>query len=443
MFYQKIKRKIKMEIIEVNAREVLDSRGNPTVEAEVTLEDGSFGSAIVPSGASTGSKEAVELRDGDKKRYLGKGVLKAVENVNTIIAEKVIGMDAFDQRELDKVMIDLDGTDNKGKLGANAILAVSLANAHAAANSLNVPLYRYIGGTNAHVLPVPMMNVINGGAHAGWVNDIQEFMIVPVGAPTIREAVRWGAEVFHNLKSILKGKGLTTSVGDEGGFAPKLNSAKEVLDTMCEAVEKAGYKLGSEFYFALDCAASEFYGKKKGEEVGDKNYYIDGQKMDSAALIKYYGELIKSYPIFSIEDAMEESDYEGWKAATKELGSKIQFVGDDLCVTNPKLVQKCIDEGMANAVLIKLNQIGSLTETLDAISLSQRNKYNTIVSHRSGETEDVTIAHVAVATNSGQIKTGSASRTDRIAKYNELMRIEEDLGDQAVYAGKSILKGNK
>ena len=429
-----------MEIVEVKAREVLDSRGNPTVEADVVLEDGSFGTAIVPSGASTGSREACELRDGDKSRFLGKGVLKAVENVNTIIAEKVIGLDAFDQRELDKTLIELDGTPNKTRLGANAILAVSLANAHAAANALNVPLYRYIGGTNAHVLPVPMMNVINGGAHAGWVNDIQEFMIVPVGAPTIREAVRWGAEVFHNLKAILKKKGLTTSVGDEGGFAPKLNSAKEVLDTMCEAVEKAGYKLGSDFYFALDCAASEFYGKKKGEEVGDKSYYIDGQKMDSASLIKYYGELIKTYPIFSIEDAMEESDYEGWKAATKELGSKIQFVGDDLCVTNPKIVQKCIDEGMANAVLIKLNQIGSLTETLDAISLSQRNKYNTIVSHRSGETEDVTIAHVAVATNSGQIKTGSASRTDRIAKYNELMRIEEDLGDQAVYAGKSILK---
>ncbi len=429
-----------MEIIDIKAREVLDSRGNPTVEADVVLEDGSFGTAIVPSGASTGSREACELRDGDKSRFLGKGVLKAVENVNTIIADKVIGLDAFDQRELDKTLIELDGTPNKTKLGANAILAVSLATAHAAANSLNVPLYRYIGGTNAHVLPVPMMNVINGGAHAGWVNDIQEFMIVPVGAPTIREAVRWGAEVFHNLKAILKKKGLTTSVGDEGGFAPKLNSAKEVLDTMCEAVEKAGYKLGSDFYFALDCAASEFYGKKKGEEVGDKNYYIDGQKMDSASLIKYYGELIKTYPIFSIEDAMEESDYEGWKAATKELGSKIQFVGDDLCVTNPKIVQKCIDEGMANAVLIKLNQIGSLTETLDAISLSQRNKYNTIVSHRSGETEDVTIAHVAVATNSGQIKTGSASRTDRIAKYNELMRIEEDLGDEAVYAGKSILK---
>ncbi|MDD2840200.1 MAG: enolase, partial [Rickettsiales bacterium] len=296
------------------------------------------------------------------------------------------------------------------------------------------------GGANAHVLPVPMMNVINGGAHAGFVNDIQEFMIVPVGAPTVREAIRWGAEVFHNLKAILKKKGLTTSVGDEGGFAPKLNSAKEVLDTMSEAVIAAGYKLGSDIYFAIDCAASEFYGKKKGEEVGDKNYYIDGQKLSSSSLIKYYEELIKTYPIFSIEDAMEESDFEGWKESTKVLGEKIQFVADDLSVTNPAIIQRCIDESMGNAILIKLNQIGTLTETLDAISLSQRNKFNTVVSHRSGETEDVTIAHVAVATNSGQIKTGSASRTDRVAKYNELMRIEEELGTQAIYAGTSILK---
>ena len=429
-----------MEIIDIKAREVLDSRGNPTVEAEVILEDGSFGRAIVPSGASTGTREACELRDGDKSRFLGKGVLKAVENVNTIIAEKVIGMDTFDQRELDKTLIELDGTENKTKLGANAILAVSLATAHASADSLGVPLYRYIGGANAHVLPVPMMNVLNGGAHAGWVNDIQEFMIAPIGAPTVREGIRWGAEVFHNLKSILKKKGLATSVGDEGGFAPHLNSAKEVLDTISEAVEKAGYKLGQDFMFAMDCAASEFYGKEKGEDAGDKKYHIDGQKLSSSELIKYYEGMVNNYPIFSIEDAMDESDYEGWKEATKVLGNKIQFVGDDLCVTNPKIVQKCIDEGMANAVLIKLNQIGTLTETLDAISLAQRNKYNTIVSHRSGETEDVTISHVAVATNSGQIKTGSASRTDRIAKYNELMRIEEELGDQAVYAGKSILK---
>ena len=428
------------EIIEVKAREVIDSRGNPTVEAEVILEDGAFGRAIVPSGASTGTREACELRDGDKSRFLGKGTLKAVENVNTVIAEKVIGMNAFDQRELDKTLIELDGTENKTKLGANAILAVSLATAHASADSLGIPLYRYIGGANAHVLPVPMMNVLNGGAHAGWVNDIQEFMIAPIGAPTVREGIRWGAEVFHNLKSILKKKGLATSVGDEGGFAPHLNSAKEVLDTISEAVEKAGYKLGQDFMFAMDCAASEFYGKEKGEDANDKKYHIDGQKLSSSELIKYYEGMVNNYPIFSIEDAMDESDYEGWKEATKVLGNKIQFVGDDLCVTNPKIVQKCIDEGMANAVLIKLNQIGTLTETLDAISLAQRNKYNTIVSHRSGETEDVTISHGAVATNSGQIKTGSASRTDRIAKYNELMRIEEDLGDQAVYAGKSILK---
>jgi enolase len=434
-----MKRKKMTEIIEVKAREILDSRGNPTVEAEITLENGAFGRAIVPSGASTGSKEACELRDDDKKRYLGKGVLKAVDNVNKIIAEKIEGLDAFDQINLDKTLIELDGTDNKTKLGANAILAVSLANAYASANSLGLPLYKYLGGPNAHILPVPMMNVINGGAHAGWVNDIQEFMIAPIGAPSIREAIRWSAEVFHNLKSILKGKNLTTSVGDEGGFAPSLKSAKEILDTISEAVTKAGFKLENDFYLALDCASSEFYGKKKGEKAVAGKYYIDGQELDSDGLIKYYEQLVKEYPIFSIEDAMEESDYKGWKNATKALG-KIQFVGDDLFVTNPKLIQEGIDEGMANATLIKLNQIGTLTETLDAISLSQRNKYNTIVSHRSGETEDTTISHVAVATNSGQIKTGSASRTDRIAKYNELMRIEEELGNQAIYAGKSILK---
>lgn len=431
------------EIIDIRAREVLDSRGNPTVEADVILADGSFGSAIVPSGASTGSFEACELRDGDKKRYLGKGVLKAVENVNTLIADKIVGMDALDQREIDEAMIKLDGTENKTKLGANAILAVSLAAAHASANYLEMPLYRYIGGTNSCTLPVPMMNVLNGGAHGGWGADIQEFMIVPAGAPNVREAVRWGAEVFHNLKSILKKKGYPTSVGDEGGFAPKLNSAKEALDSISEAIVAAGYKPGSDFFFALDCAASEFYGKKKGEEIGDNSYYIDGQKMNSDQLIKYYEELVKNYPIFSIEDAMEEKDYEGWKNATKALGNKIQFVGDDLFVTNPKLIQKGIDEGMANSVLIKLNQIGTLTETLDAISLAQNNGYSTVISHRSGETEDTTISHVAVAVNSGQIKTGSASRTDRIAKYNELFRIEEGLGSSAVFLGKKILKNKK
>lgn len=420
------------EIIDIHAREVLDSRGNPTVEAEVVLENGERGRAIVPSGASTGSQEACELRDGDKSRFLGKGTKKAVENVNTTIANALIGHDALNQRNIDKALIDLDGTENKTKLGANAILSVSLATAYASAHTLGVPLYRYVGGANAHVLPTPMMNVVNGGAHANWVNDIQEFMIVPAGAPTMREAVRYGAEVFHNLKSILKKKGLTTSVGDEGGFAPTLNSAKEVLDTISEAVNAAGYKLGSDIYFALDCAATEFY--KEGK------YNIDSQKLDADQLIKYYEELVRNYPIFSIEDAMAELDDEGWKNATKALGGKIQFVGDDNFVTNPKLIQKGIENGIANAVLIKLNQIGTLTETLDAIALAQRNHYNTVISHRSGETEDTTIAHVAVATNSGQIKTGSASRTDRIAKYNELMRIEEYLGNQATYFGKGVLK---
>ena len=419
------------EIIDIRAREILDSRGNPTVEAEVYLEDGSFGTAAVPSGASTGIFEACELRDGDKNRFLGKGVLKAVENVNTKIADRLIGMDALNQREIDYTMLDLDGTENKTNLGANAILSVSLATAKAAANSLGIPLYRYIGGTNGHVMPVPMMNVINGGAHADWCNDIQEFMIAPIGATSIREAVRMGAEVFHNLKKILKTKGFAVSVGDEGGFAPHLTSAKEALDCMSEAVLAAGYKLGEDFRFALDCAASEFY--------KDGKYNIDKKQLTADQLIKYYEELVNNYPIFSIEDAMEEKDYEGWRNATEVLGDRIQFVGDDLFVTNPKLIAKGIEEGMANAVLIKLNQIGSLTETLDAIELAHNNGYNAVVSHRSGETEDTTIAHVVVATNSGQIKTGSMSRTDRICKYNELMRIEDELGNMAVYAGDSIL----
>lgn len=419
------------EIIDIKAREVLDSRGNPTVEAEVYLEDGSFGTAIVPSGASTGSHEACELRDGDKNRFLGKGVLKAVDNVNNIIFENIVGEDALCQRKIDNKLIELDGTENKTNLGANAMLAVSLATAHAAADHLNIPLYRYIGGCNAHVLPVPMMNVINGGAHANWCNDIQEFMIVPVGAPSIREAVRMGAEVFHNLKKILKDSGYTTSVGDEGGFAPSLKSSKEALDFMCEAVQMAGYNLGSDFRFALDCAASEFY--------KDGKYKFEKQLLNSDQLIAYYEQLIKEYPIFSIEDALQEDDYEGWVNATQALGDKIQFVGDDLFVTNPKLLAKGIEMGMANAILIKLNQIGTLTETLDTIELAHKNGYNTVVSHRSGETEDTTIAHVVVATNSGQIKTGSLSRTDRICKYNELMRIEDELEDDAVFAGDSIL----
>ncbi len=419
------------EIIDIKAREVLDSRGNPTVEAEVYLEDGSFGTAIVPSGASTGSHEACELRDGDKNRFLGKGVLKAVDNVNNIIFENIVGEDALCQRTIDNKLIELDGTENKTNLGANAMLAVSLATAHAAADHLNIPLYRYIGGCNAHVLPVPMMNVINGGAHANWCNDIQEFMIVPVGAPSIREAVRMGAEVFHNLKKILKDSGYTTSVGDEGGFAPSLKSSKEALDFMCEAVQMAGYNLGTDFRFALDCAASEFY--------KDGKYHFEKQLLNSDQLIAYYEQLIKEYPIFSIEDALQEDDYEGWVNATQALGDKIQFVGDDLFVTNPKLLAKGIEMGMANAILIKLNQIGTLTETLDTIELAHKNGYNTVVSHRSGETEDTTIAHVVVATNSGQIKTGSLSRTDRICKYNELMRIEDELEDDAVFAGDSIL----
>lgn len=419
------------EIIDIKAREVLDSRGNPTVEAEVYLEDGSFGTAIVPSGASTGSHEACELRDGDKDRFLGKGVLKAVDNVNNIIFENIVGEDALCQRKIDNKLIELDGTENKTNLGANAMLAVSLATAHAAADHLNIPLYRYIGGCNAHVLPVPMMNVINGGAHANWCNDIQEFMIVPVGAPSIREAVRMGAEVFHNLKKILKDSGYTTSVGDEGGFAPSLKSSKEALDFMCEAVQMAGYNLGTDFRFALDCAASEFY--------KDGKYKFEKQLLNSDQLIAYYEQLIKEYPIFSIEDALQEDDYEGWVNATQALGDKIQFVGDDLFVTNPKLLAKGIEMGMANAILIKLNQIGTLTETLDTIELAHKNGYNTVVSHRSGETEDTTIAHVVVATNSGQIKTGSLSRTDRICKYNELMRIEDELEDDAVFAGDSIL----
>ena len=419
------------EIIVINAREILDSRGNPTVEAEVYLEDGSFGTAAVPSGASTGSHEACELRDGDKNRFLGKGVLKAVENVNTIIFENIVGEDALNQRRIDNKMIELDDTENKTNLGANAILAVSLATAHAAADHLNIPLYRYIGGVNGHVLPVPMMNVINGGAHANWCNDIQEFMIVPVGAESIREAVRMGAEVFHNLKKILKDSGHATSVGDEGGFAPQLKSSKEALDFMCEAVQMAGYNLGDDFRFALDCAASEFY--------KDGKYHFEKKLLNSDQLIKYYEQLVKEYPIFSIEDALQEDDYEGWVNATQALGDQIQFVGDDLFVTNPKLLAKGIEMGMGNAILIKLNQIGTLTETLDTIELAHRNGYNTIVSHRSGETEDTTIAHVVVGTNAGQIKTGSLSRTDRICKYNELMRIEEDLAEEAEFAGDSIL----
>lgn len=411
-----------MPVIEsVVAREILDSRGNPTVEVEVTADDGSFGRAAVPSGASTGSQEAVELRDGDKKRYLGKGVSKAVANANEELFEAVVGMDIFDQRGLDNAMIELDGTENKGRLGANAILGISLATAKAAADSLAVPLYRYIGGCNAHILPSPMMNVINGGSHADNSLDIQEFMIAPINQDGIRETIRVGAEVFHNLRKVLQDKGYSTNVGDEGGFAPSLKTNEEALQLICTAIEKAGYKLGDDVAIAMDVAASEFYAD------GKYNLKGEGKALDAAGMVEYLAAWTKKYPIFSIEDGMAEKDYDGWKLLTKKLGNDIQLVGDDLIVTNTTLIAKCIQEGMGNAALIKPNQIGTLTETIDAITLAQRSGWNTIVSHRSGETEDTTIAHIAVGLNCGQIKTGSMSRSDRIAKYNELIRIAEEV----------------
>lgn len=422
-----------IEITGVKAREILDSRGNPTVEVEVTVEDSVIGRCAVPSGASTGSLEACELRDGDKSRYLGKGVLKAVENVNFIIADAVIGMDALKQRELDMAMIALDGTDNKTKLGANAILGVSLAAAHACANYLGLPLYQYLGGVNAHKMPVPMMNVVNGGKHGDNDVDIQEFMIVPVGAKSIREAVRMGAEVFHNLKKLLKKDGYNTNVGDEGGFGPNLSSSDAVLSYISKAVEAAGYKLGDDIMFALDSAANEFYVDGKYNLAGE------GKILDADGMVEYYGELIKKYPIFSIEDGMEELDHEGWKKFTAAYGDKIQIVGDDLFVTNKKILQNGIDGKWANAILVKVNQIGTLTEALDAIELAKSNGMNNVVSHRSGETSDSTIAHIAVATNAGQIKTGSLSRSDRMAKYNELIRIEENLAGFSAYDVKSIM----
>ncbi len=419
------------EIIDVFAREVLDSRGNPTVEVDVTLESGVVGRAIVPSGASTGEREAVELRDGDKSRFLGKGVTKAVENVNTVISNHVLGRDALDQVELDKLLIELDGTPNKGKLGANAILGVSLAAAHAAANALELPLYRYLGGVNAKLLPVPMMNILNGGTHADNTVDIQEFLIMPFGAPTFREALRMGAEVFHNLKKVLKDKGLSTSVGDEGGFAPNLGSNEEAFGVILKAIENAGYTPGEHVKLAFDSAASAFYdkGKKEYELAGE------GKTLDSAKLIDLYASWVDKYPIFSIEDGLDENDWDGWKALTDKLGSKVQLVGDDIFVTNTEILKKGIEMGVANSILIKVNQIGTLTETLDAIAMATQAKYTSVVSHRSGETEDVTIADLVVGANTGQIKTGSLSRTDRIAKYNQLLRIEEELGTAAMYAG--------
>jgi enolase len=419
------------EIIDVYAREVLDSRGNPTVEADVILESGAMGRAIVPSGASTGEREALELRDGGS-RYLGKGVQKAVTNVIDVIAPVISGMDASEQAAIDRAMIELDGTENKGTLGANAILAVSLAVAKAAAEDAGLPLYHYLGGPNAKELPVPMMNVLNGGAHADNNVDIQEFMIIPAGAPSVSEAVRIGAEVFHNLRSVLKKKGYNTAVGDEGGFAPNLKSNEEAVQVILEAVEKAGYKPGQEVFLGLDAAASEFY------ENGVYDLKGEGKKKSSEEMVAFYEEWVKRYPIITIEDGMSEKDWKGWKLLTDRLGKKVQLVGDDIFVTNTSIFKKGIEQGIANSILIKLNQIGTLTETLDAIEMAKRAGYTAVVSHRSGESEDATIADLAVATNAGQIKTGSLSRTDRIAKYNQLIRIEEELSDAAVYRGREV-----
>lgn len=434
-----------MRIVRVTGREILDSRGNPTIEAEVELESGFIGVASVPSGASTGENEAIELRDGDAKRFGGKGVLKAVNNINEVIAPAIVGLSCLEQRAIDKTMIELDGTKNKAKLGANAILGVSLAVAHAAALYLDMPLYRYIGGTNAHVLPVPMMNIINGGAHSDAPIAFQEFMIRPVGAPNFHEAIRMGAEVFHALQKVLKGRGLSTAVGDEGGFAPKLNGIDDALDCIVEAIEKAGYKPGKDVTIAMDCAASEFSVKEGTEFFYDYKQLSNGMPKDPKGKkfgideqIKYLETLVKKYPIDSIEDGVDENDWDGWVKLTKALGGKVQLVGDDLFVTNVEYLQKGIEKGAANSILIKVNQIGSLTETLDAIEMAHRNGYTTVTSHRSGETEDTTIADIAVATNSGQIKTGSMSRTDRIAKYNRLLKIEMELGDQAQYGCKKI-----
>ena len=417
----------------ITAREIIDSRGNPTVEVDVKLASGHFGRAAVPSGASTGEHEAIELRDGDKARYGGKGVQKAVGNVKAKIAPALIGFDAFDQTGVDRAMLKLDGTKTKAKLGANAILGVSLATAHAAAHALGQPLYRYLGGPNAKVLPVPMMNIMNGGAHSDAPIDFQEFMIRPINFNSFAEALRAGAEVFHHLKKVLKAKGLQTAVGDEGGFAPNLASTTDALDAISLAVKNAGYKLGKDITLALDVAASEFYDKKTGKYVFKKS---DGRQFTGDQFVAYYKDLVAKYPIDSIEDGCSENDWVTWKKLTDALGDQIQLVGDDIFVTNTEILQRGIDTGVANSILVKVNQIGSLTETLDAVALAQRHQYTAVISHRSGETEDVTIADIAVATNAGQIKTGSASRTDRIAKYNQLLRIEEELGASAVYAGR-------
>lgn len=417
-------------IVDIVGREILDSRGNPTVECDVLLESGTMGRAAVPSGASTGSREAIELRDGDKKRYLGKGVLKAVENINTEISRSVLGLDASEQAFLDRTMIDLDGTDNKGRLGANATLAVSMAVARAAAEESGLPLYRYFGGMGGMQLPVPMMNVINGGAHANNSLDLQEFMIIPVGAPSFREAVRYGAEVFHALKKILGDRGISTAVGDEGGFAPSVESHEAAIQLILEAIDKAGFVAGEQIALGLDCAASEFY--------KDGNYVLSGENLTLSAgnWADMLATWVDKYPIISIEDGMHEGDWDGWKLLTERLGKRVQLVGDDLFVTNTKILQEGIDRGIANSILIKINQIGTLTETFAAIEMAKRAGYTAVISHRSGETEDSTIADIAVGTNAGQIKTGSLSRSDRIAKYNQLLRIEEDLGDIASYPGR-------
>ena len=416
-------------IIDLHAREILDSRGNPTVEIDILLEDGSFGRAAVPSGASTGAHEAVELRDGDGARYLGKGVLKAVDFANGEISDAVLGLDAEDQRDIDQVMRDLDGTANKGRLGANAILGVSMAVAKAAANARGLPLYSYVGGVSAHLLPVPMMNIINGGEHADNPIDIQEFMIMPVGAPSLAEAVRWGAEVFHTLKKGLAEKGLSTAVGDEGGFAPDLAGTRDALDFITASIERAGFRTGEDIVLALDCAATEFH-RDGSYVIGGENRTLDGDGMAA-----YLADLCADYPIRSIEDGMAEDDFDGWRALTDRIGDRVQLVGDDLFVTNPARLEDGIGRGLANSLLVKVNQIGTLSETLDAIAIATRAGYTSVMSHRSGETEDATIADLAVATNCGQIKTGSLARSDRLAKYNQLIRIEEELGDSARYAG--------
>lgn len=424
------------EITDIFAREILDSRGNPTIEVEVWLSSGIMGRAAVPSGASTGEHEAVELRDGDKSRYDGKGVLKAVENVIELIEPEIVEMDATDQVMIDKILIELDGTENKSKLGANAILGVSLAVAKAAAEALGLPLYQYIGGVNAKTLPVPMMNILNGGQHADNNVDLQEFMVMPVSAPSFSEGLRMGAEVFHSLKKVLKGKGYNTAVGDEGGFAPNLKSNEEALQVIMEAIEKAGYKPGEDIFLALDVASSEIYDSEK------KLYVLESENRSLSAeeIVDYYAQLIKTYPIISIEDGHAEDDWDGWKIATEKLGKKVQLVGDDLFVTNTKRLQRGIESHLGNSVLIKVNQIGTLTETLDCIDMAHRAGYTTVISHRSGETEDSTIADIAVAVNAGQIKTGSSSRSDRIAKYNQLLRIEEFLDETAIYYGNRVLR---